>query len=1214
MWLSSKLLVWLAALFLPVAAPAFGQVTPQELDLLNAQGAKAYEASDRDTAMAAWSKGLELARAQGDEERLGMFLSNVAIVLDDQGRYQEALELYGQSVAIARKRGERKELADRLLNTGVTLRKIGDHVGALDAYAQALLLRQEDRDVRGEISVLKRMVRIHSEASRYEAEIEALGRILALLEVLGDTRGLMETKQALGRVWRKSGKPEGSLEPFEQALTLSRELKDRRMESALLTELGVVNKSLGRFERSLQYYAMALVIDRELEDKSGESSLLTNSGNVLFELGRYSEALEHYQRSFAIRQTIGIKDNIRNLGGMGNVHWSLGQYAKAQERQEQTLALARELKDRSGEGNALINLGNIANYRSDHDTALGFYTQALAVKRELGDKHGVATVFMNIGSVRRRMGDHAEAQRCFEQTLAISRALADRNGEAVSLLSIADLLHETGNYGMALENYAGALAILRETGGKSQEASSRMGLGNVYSALGQYEKQIEQIEIALTIFREIGDVRLEANCLTTLGWALIDLGKPDQAVQNIEQALTLSRHIGVPDEEARALSHMGRVHRSQGRYEPALHCHEQAYEIWLSAGSGHLASGERANIGWTRLRMGDALGAGEAFRSALVMLAGQGGPNSQGRCHNGLAQVEERLGNKGAAIFHGKQAVNAIQAMRRDILNLDQTLQSSFMGGKEVVYRRLADLLMAEGRLSEAEQVLRMLKQEEYFDYTRRDQGGEDPRQTQADYNSFEKAWVERHEQAAAALARLGAELGVLENNRARSPEENARLAELRDKLQAGQADVAALLADCAQAFAGLQREQAERIKAERVTDDARSELEGLPGKPVLVSYLVLKDGLRILVTGADRQVARTSAVSSAELNTKIGRFRQALLNPRQDPRPGGKELYDLLVAPIRDDLDAMGAGQLTFSLDGSLRYIPMAALHDGTRWLVERYPLSVFTPAGRGGLKQPLEAKWRAAGFGTSQAIGGFAALPAVAEELRGVVKASPQAREGVLPGKSRLDQAFTAQALTAALKRRYPVVHIASHFSFTPGGTERDSFLLLGDGGHLTLADLRQGDFDLTGVDLLTLSACETAVQAQNADGRELDGLGITAQRRGARGVLASLWPVADQSTARLMRDFYRLRQEQGLSKAEALRRAQLNLIGRSGAGATAQVPAPTTARTAGQARDGRGQAIQAKGQSPSRAGDAAPAGDFPGYSHPFYWAPFILMGNWR
>ena len=146
-------------------------------------------------------------------------------------------------------------------------------------------------------------------------------------------------------------------------------------------------------------------------------------------------------------------------------------------------------------------------------------------------------------------------------------------------------------------------------------------------------------------------------------------------------------------------------------------------------------------------------------------------------------------------------------------------------------------------------------------------------------------------------------------------------------------------------------------------------------------------------------------------------------------------------------------------------------------------------------------------AALGLTKAVAGFTPLPAVRQELGGIVRGSgsgADASVGVMAGETHFDEAFTVARVKAMLDNRRPVLHIASHFKFTPG-TEADSFLVMGDGAKLSLKQIREDDMQFD-VDLLTLSACDTAV-GDNARGQEVEGLGALAQKQGAKAVLATL-----------------------------------------------------------------------------------------------------------
>jgi CHAT domain-containing protein len=229
------------------------------------------------------------------------------------------------------------------------------------------------------------------------------------------------------------------------------------------------------------------------------------------------------------------------------------------------------------------------------------------------------------------------------------------------------------------------------------------------------------------------------------------------------------------------------------------------------------------------------------------------------------------------------------------------------------------------------------------------------------------------------------------------------------------------------------------------------------------------------------------------------------------------------------------------------------------------------------------------AVGFGVTDALRDFSSLPGVAKELETIFDGTDNA--GVFSGSPFMNGAFDADGFALALESRPQFVHIASHFKLEPGD-ETKSFLLLGTGDALTLDMIRTDPrFQFADVDLLTLSACETAGEV-GSDGKEVESFATLAQASGASSVMATLWPIADDSTADLMAGFYKSLLDQQLDKATALRLAQVSMIHKSEDGALAMVVK---------------RGVQAGDEPAEAPGEQQP------HSHPYYWAAFILMGNW-
>jgi len=391
--------------------------------------------------------------------------------------------------------------------------------------------------------------------------------------------------------------------------------------------------------------------------------------------------------------------------------------------------------------------------------------------------------------------------------------------------------------------------------------------------------------------------------------------------------------------------------------------------------------------------------------------------------------------------------------------------------------------------------------------------------------------------------------------------------------------------------------------------DEMRALLANQPLPTALLYYLPGDERLDVVLVSATGRKHWRLALSRKQLDSEVQNFAEALRNAARDPRPAAQAMYARLFSPVAQAVADSGARVLALSLADKLRFVPFAALHDGQGWLVERYAMALHPGGALASRLKPASPHWRVAAFGASAGSGEFPPLLSVRSEITSVVRqgsASGGAQGGALPGEAWLDQAFTAQRLRAAVGGDAQVLHVASHFKFVAGDAEA-SYLLLGDGSTLSLRELAGPDYRFDRTELVTLSACATGLSADDTFGQEVDGLAALLMGQGAPSVLASLWEVNDKSTATLMASLYRLRESRQLARVLALQQAQLAMI------RSADTALPPASAAASQTRSV--SRIRLPGDpepAPGEDGFAPPASL--GYGHPFHWAAFVLMGNWR
>jgi CHAT domain-containing protein len=361
-------------------------------------------------------------------------------------------------------------------------------------------------------------------------------------------------------------------------------------------------------------------------------------------------------------------------------------------------------------------------------------------------------------------------------------------------------------------------------------------------------------------------------------------------------------------------------------------------------------------------------------------------------------------------------------------------------------------------------------------------------------------------------------------------------------------------------------RSTLEQLKVAEVEDyfadqcavnEDRTHLEQFAGDAAIVYPVVLEDRIEILLSLPGGLTQYTTQVDKQTFNNTIRQLRLALEDPDSEDayRPHAEKLYAWLIAPLDAALAQAKTRTMVLVPGGALRTVPLAVLHDGERFLIERYAVATSPGLTLTGSGQGSDEPGMMLVNGLTQSVSGYPALPYVAAEIDNIA--------ALYPAQVNRDAAFTAASIESELAEKpYNFVHIATHGQFH--SDHRRSFLLTHD--ELITMDRLENILGLKQyvnqpVDLLFLSACQTAA----GDDRAALGLAGVAVKSGAASVVASLWLISDESTAMLVSEFYQQLRNGDGNKAKALQKAQLALM-----------------------QDEK-------------------------YSHPNYWAPFLLVGNW-
>jgi CHAT domain-containing protein/tetratricopeptide (TPR) repeat protein len=941
----------------------------------------------------------------------------------------------------------------------------------------------------------------------------------------------------------------------------------------------------------------ALATFQRKHDLQDEVRALILLGTLYGQSGEYMQALPYLRSALPLAKDSRLKSQVLTM--TADALTAVGQPDAALRNATEALSISSTLGDVAAEASALRAQAEAAVVSSP-EKAMPYLQKALPLSIQANDPRTEAVILTDEGEA---VQDSSSPFDIFRQALSIEDQIHDCRDRAGTLTNLATLEFDRGQIRAGFGHFDEAVALEHQVGDHTSEAQTLHQLGYFHSEIGDLGHALSLFNQALQIKKQAGDVDSEAETLGEIAGVYRDAQWPSEALHTYLQVLpTVERTNDVPWQVI-ILNDMGAVEADLHHYTEARTYYNRAMQLAPSAGDPTTPAFTLWGIG--ELEQADALSS--YFQSIRLARESEQG-DLEGEVDASLMDHFRAHHQPNVAIFFGKRAIDRFQALRRNMGGMSNDLTSSFLQKKSASYRTLAEILIDQRRLIEAQQVLDLLKIQQYSDYV-----GEQPSELGQPLarGQREASLDAQYEDQLMRLVDLDKTLHAAENAKPKQP---PAILQDRGALRAGKASFDAFLQSL---YRQLEGQDGPAADVQSVTG-AELPLERLISADTHAVALYTLEGVdrfRVIAITHTGRFSRSYAITQKDLDKKCQQFLDILSNHQEGVITAAQDLFGVVFSPVQKDLDAMGAETIVWDLDGSLRYIPVGALMNPQthHYLVEDYNVVNFTPLNHSLEDVPQISGATAIGMGTSRKYDqDLEALTNSEVELDSIISdpATPNSH-GVLPGAILLNGQFTEKAMEEQVKAQ-AVVHIASHFVLTPGNDDL-SFLLLGgkdddhSGYHFSMADFENDhNLNIEGTKLFTLSACQTGAANerqvcfvagksgvetsecragaanQREDGVVMEGMSEAVLGKGAEAVLSSLWKVNDLSTGALMADFYRRWISSGgkLTKSEALREAELDMIHETVK--PAEVLSDPNAPTS--------------------------------FADPYFWAPFVLTGNWQ
>ena len=870
--------------------------------------------------------------------------------------------------------------------------------------------------------------------------------------------------------------------------------------------------------------------------QGSQSSKLLAQGKALYEAGKFSEAVAVLQQAVAAFKTEGdVLKTAMTLSNLALTYQQLGSWSEAEQAIAQSLKLLQSQETTGSPKQETVARLQVLAQTQDiqgrlqlslgqPEQALTTWQQAAIIHAQIGNKDTIAQNQINQAQALQELGLYPRAcqtllkalevdnQDCqlSQQQLQTLKNQPDSLTNTVGLRSLGNILQLVGDLKQSEEILRQSLDIAKRLQSPPNISATLFSLANTIRAQHNNNTNPAQrtTENALTYYQQAADlstspttkIQAQLNQLSLLLEA-----KNRSEVQGLRSQIK-SQLANLPPSRATVYA---RINLAQNLMKLSGSDINEASQLLSTAvqqaqrlGDQRATAYALGNLGKLYEQTGQLSNAEDLTNQALLLSQTINSPDIAYRWQWQLGRLLKAKGDREGAIAAYTSAWNSLKDLRKDLVSINSDVQFSFRENVEPVYRELVGLLLqskgtqpTEDNVKLAREVIESLQQAELVNFFRED------------CLVGMQRLIDEVDKKAAVIYPIV----------------------LKDRLEVVLSLPGRILRNYS---TPLPQEQVEDIFTQLRQTVAPFSVTPTRG---------------LGVVGVERQQCENRGLVVVGTDCKP-------LPTGEEYLPLAQQVYSWLIRPVEQEIAASEVKTLVFVLDGPLLNLPMAVLHDGKQFLVEKYAIALTPGLQLLDPKHLPRGKLSALKAGLTEARQGFPSLEFVKQELEQI--------RAEVPGELLLNQQFTSAAIQKEIDSvPFPVVHLATHGQFSSNA--EDTFILTWDDrlkvNQLNTLLQKREERRQDAIELLVLSACQTAT----GDKRAALGLAGVAVRAGARSTLATLWFVDDATTAELMTRFYRELSDTNVTKAEALRRAQVGLLKEK--------------------------------------------------SQPFYWAPYVLVGNW-